>query len=105
MTCDTVSWVAGRSLSLGRLGTAGHWTRTFEYRCDIAVVRTSFWREVVVEESEIAGKHNKHARVSTEYVSKHCKRPCNLTYRIRTNSMKPKLSNQCDLQSECDPFV
>lgn len=105
MTCDTVSWIAERSFSLERPGTAGHRTRTFEYRCDIAVVSTSFWREMVVEESEVAGKHNNHARVSTEHVSEHPKRPCNLTYRIRTNSMKPKLSNQCVLYSERDPFV
>jgi hypothetical protein len=103
MACDTISWITGRFLSLRHPDIAGHWTRTFEYRCDIAVVSTRLWREVVVEESGITGDHNDHARVSTEYVRKCFRRRRDLTHRIRTNSMKPKLSGV--FQSERDLFA
>ena len=53
---------------------AGHWTLTFEYRCDITVAITRPSREVVVEESGITGGHNDHARVSAEHVRKRSRR-------------------------------
>jgi hypothetical protein len=65
MACETISWITGRSLSLGRTDTAEHWTRTFEYRCYVAITCARLWREVVVEEPEITEEHNDHAGVPT----------------------------------------
>jgi hypothetical protein len=77
MACDTVSWIAGGSLSIEYSNTARHYTRTFEYRCDIAIVRARLGSEVVVEESEITCEHNEYARIPTAHVGD-CSRRSNL---------------------------
>jgi hypothetical protein len=78
MACDTESWITGGSLSHGHSDTIRHYTtRTFEYRCDIAIVRARLWSEVVIEESEITCEHNEHASIPTAHVSD-CSRRHNL---------------------------
>ena len=77
MACDTISWITGGSLSLEYPDTAKHQTRTFEYRCDKAIVRAHLWGEVVVEESEITCEHNDRARIPTAHVDG-CSRRRNL---------------------------
>jgi hypothetical protein len=57
----------------------------------------------VVEESGITSDHNDHARVSAEDVRECSRRRHDLTYRIRTNSIRPKLSDV--FQSESDLFA
>ena len=93
IACDTITWITGNSLSIGRLDSVEHWNHTFEWSREIAIMGTNAWGEVVVEETYIADSNFYHARVPEEYVNKYSRRHRWLTYRIRMNRMRIGLPN------------
>jgi len=66
--CDTMAWITGKSLSIGRLDSVERWSRAFENRGEIEIMGASIRREMSVEETRIADNDQDHARVPTKHV-------------------------------------